>query len=121
MAFRFKLMIDALRRRRYNCKPQCVDQKQTRIIAGVSHRRLRRGRESQKLCLHFFVPLTLRATLLAALRMVPLKPLPLTGFPLAGLGAEVVLFALEGGILALTGLLEGAFLAAVLRGDFVWA
>jgi hypothetical protein len=53
--------------------------------------------------------------------MVPLKPLPLTAFPLPGLEAEVVLFALEGGILALTGLLEGAFLAAGLRGDLVWA
>lgn len=82
------------------------------IRGAVAHR---------KQCLHFFVPLTLRATLFAALRMVPVKPLPLTAFPLLGLEAEAALFALEGAIRALTGLLDGAFLAAGLRGRFVCA
>lgn len=72
-------------------------------------------------CLHFFVPFTRRATLRAALRTLPLKLLPLTAFVLAGLEAAVALFALDGGILALTGLLEGVFLVGGFRGDLAEA
>ena len=60
------------------------------------------------------MPFTLRTTFCAAvLTVLPNFP------PLAGVEAFPVVFALEAGIRALTGLFVGAFLAAGLRGDFV--
>lgn len=50
--------------------------------------------------------------------MLPLKPFPLVVFPLAGLEVVAVLFALEAGILAVSGLLVGACFGAGLREDF---
>lgn len=68
---------------------------------------------------YFLVPLTVCTTFRAA--VFTLLPSPL---PLAGLGSLVVLFTLEAGMRALTGLFVGAFLAAGWRGDFAegfWA
>lgn len=116
MMFRPEVMVDALRSVTGNCNVQRQQELDSAIVSLIVDS-VEVG--NCKRCLHFFVPLTLRATLLAALRIAPLRPLPLAVFPLAGLAA--VLFVLEAGILALTGLLEGAFLSAGLRGDFACA
>lgn len=68
--------------------------------------------------LYFFIPFTVRTTVFAALRTLPPSVFPLAAFALVGLEAALALFCLAGDILALTGLLEGAFLATGFRGDF---
>lgn len=70
--------------------------------------------------LYFFVPFTLRTMFLAVFRTLPPRVFPVAAFALAGLETDLAVCFFTGDTLALTGLLDGAFLATGLRGDFAW-